>query len=189
MFSIALETQRAHETALQNYLEQVGALLIEKPLRRASTGDNLSTVVRAQTLSVLEGLEPDRKGILLRFLYESGLIYKRKLVVSLVAANLDKANLSGADLSEADLSETKLYKAHLSGADLRDADLSDVLRFVNLNYANLIGANLSGANLSNAKGWTVEQLLAAASLKGATMPNGQQYEHWIESREEANRRP
>src|SRR5829696_7940277 len=50
-----LEAQRAHEAALQNYFEQVGTLLIEQPLRRASPGDNLSTVVRAQTLSVLEG--------------------------------------------------------------------------------------------------------------------------------------
>jgi hypothetical protein len=35
---------------LQNYFEAVGELLIEKPLRRASPGNNLSTVVRAQTL-------------------------------------------------------------------------------------------------------------------------------------------
>ncbi len=66
---------------MQNYIENVGELLIEKPLRRASPGDNLSTVVRAQTLSVLQGLDPDlkrmgldpdRKRILLLFLYESG---------------------------------------------------------------------------------------------------------------------
>src|SRR3712207_5007235 len=83
-----LEEQRAHETALQNYFEAVGELLIEKPLRRARPGDNLSTVVRAQTLSVLEGLDPGRKRLLLLFLRESGLIRKDKLVVSLVAANL-----------------------------------------------------------------------------------------------------
>jgi hypothetical protein len=47
--SIALEDRRAHEAALQNYFEQVGKLLIEQPLRRASPNDNLSTVVRAQT--------------------------------------------------------------------------------------------------------------------------------------------
>src|SRR5215203_147309 len=104
-----LEAQRAGEAALQNYFEQVGELLIEKPLREASTGDNLSTVVRVQTLAVLEGLDPERKRILLLFLYESGLIYKRRLVVSLVAAKLIDANLRGADLR---------------GADLRGADLS-----------------------------------------------------------------
>jgi hypothetical protein len=70
-----LEAGRAGEAALQNYFEAVGELLIEKQLPRASPGERLSTVVRAQTLSVLEGLDPDRKRILLLFLYESGLIY------------------------------------------------------------------------------------------------------------------
>ena len=46
-----LEAQRTREAALQNYFEAVGELLIEKPLRRSSPGDNLSTVVRAQTHS------------------------------------------------------------------------------------------------------------------------------------------
>jgi hypothetical protein len=106
-----LEAQRAHEAALQNYFEAVGELLIEKPLHRASPGDNLSTVVRAQTLSVLEGLDPDRKRILLLFLYESGLIHKAKLVVRLAAANLSGANLSRAFLSYADLREADLRGA------------------------------------------------------------------------------
>jgi hypothetical protein len=96
---------------LQNYFEQVGKLLIEKPLRRSSPGDNLSAVVRAQTLSVLEGLAPERKRILLLFLYESGLIYERKLVVSLVAANLSNAKLSMANLRGADLIEADLRGA------------------------------------------------------------------------------
>jgi hypothetical protein len=88
-----LEAQRVGEAALQNYFEAVGELLIEKPLRRANPGDNLSAVVRAQTLTALEGLDPERKRILLLFLYESGLIYKDEPVVSLVAANL-RARLS-----------------------------------------------------------------------------------------------
>ena len=65
-----LEGQRVHEAALQNYLEVVGELLFEKPLHRASPGDNLSTVVRAQTLSELEGLYPERERILLQFLQQ-----------------------------------------------------------------------------------------------------------------------
>jgi|SRR5215212_2371710 len=99
-----LEAQRAHEAALQNYVEQVGTLLIEQPLHRASPGDNLSTVVRAQTLATLKGLDPDRKRILLRFLHESGLIDKDKTVVSLLIANLGGANLIRANLSGANLS-------------------------------------------------------------------------------------
>jgi hypothetical protein len=200
-----LEDQRANEAALQNYLEQVGALLIEQPLRRASPGDNLSTVVRAQTLSVLAGLDPDRKRTLLLFLYESGLIYARKLVVSLVAANLNGAylrdaylsgvNLSGANLIEAHLSraylrEADLFKANLSGAGLGGADLSEAnlreanLREADLKLAYLSGANLSGANLSGAKGITNEELRQQAhSLNGATMPNGKKYEDWLRDKE------
>ena len=66
-------------------------------MRRASPGDNLGTVVRAQALAVLEELDFDRKRILLQFLYESGLIRKDKPVVSLVAANLSRADLSERD--------------------------------------------------------------------------------------------
>jgi uncharacterized protein YjbI with pentapeptide repeats len=132
----ALEAQRTREAALQKYFEQVGKLLIEKPLRRASPGDHLSTVVRAQTLTVLEGLDHDRKRILLLFLYESGLIHKDKQVVPLVRANLSRANLSRANLGGANLVRVNLSRADLRGADLKGADLR--------------GANLKGAHLERA---------------------------------------
>jgi uncharacterized protein YjbI with pentapeptide repeats len=183
-----LEAQRTREAALQNYLEQVGKLLIEKPLRRASPGDNLSTVVRAQTLAVLEGLDPERKRILLLFLYESGLIYKHRPVVSLAAAKLTEVNLTEADLTEADLSETNLAEAVLSRAILSKADLSDatlseaILNEANLSEANLskayllganlTGANLSRANLSEAYLWDAnlnEAILSRANFQGANL--------------------
>jgi hypothetical protein len=162
-----LEAQRAREAALQNYFENVGELLIEQPLREASPGDNLSTVVRAQTLSVLEGLDPDRKRILLLFLYESGLIYERKLVVRLVAASLREANLFGA----------KLRNANLSGANLSEANLGEA----NLSRAVLSRAVLGGADLRGAVGTTDEQIAAAEYLDDATMPDGQKYEDWLKS--------
>jgi uncharacterized protein YjbI with pentapeptide repeats len=142
----ALEAQRAYEAALQNYFEQVGKLIIEQPVHRARLGDNLSTVVRAQTLSVLEGLDPHRKGILLMFLYDSGLILREKTVVSLVGSDL-----SEADLSEAYLSQTNLSMADLSGANLNKVTLID---------ADLRGTDLSGANLS-------DTVLAGADLSAA----------------------
>ena len=210
MVSIALEARRSHEAALQNYLEQVGELLTDKELLEANLGDKLSTVARAQTLAVLEGLDPHRKRILLQFLFESGLINKGKPVVSLlfanlreaalsrtflVKANLNGAELRGADLSNADLTDTDLSTAPWSIAEgregsgrvpvnLREADLSrSTLERANLHKAELRGADLSGAdltdtdlseaNLSGAKGVTNEQLSAAISLEGATMPDGQ----------------
>jgi hypothetical protein len=72
----------------------------------------------------------------------------------------------------------------LRGANLMGADLS---------MADLSWAELSGAYLSGAIGWTEEQLLAAYSLEGTTMPDGQvfksddnpkgpTFEDWLKSR-------
>ena len=172
-----LEAQRAGEAALQNYFEAVGELLIEKPLHRASPGDNLSTVVRAQTLSVLESLDPDRKRILLLFLYESGLIRERELdesgvmhereaVVSLVGANMNEANLGNANLIGVNLSRAFLNRANLSSANLSYANLSETnLGRTDLIKANLVEANLSGAYLSHVN--LSGAYLAGANLSGA----------------------
>src|SRR5215211_1769357 len=78
-----LEAERAHEAALQKYLEQMREVLADpkRPLRRSTMGDALSTIARAQTLAVLEGLDPYRKRILLQFLYESNLISVDKPII------------------------------------------------------------------------------------------------------------
>ena len=176
MVSIALEDQRTREArdlevqrtrvaALQNYLKDVGELLIEKSLHQAVSGDSLSTVVRAQTMAVLEGLDPDRKRILLRFLFESKLIGRGEVqppVVSLASANLTYANLrevhlsgaylvgcrlSGANLSGAGLNSCRLAGVRLIGADLTSADLS----MTNLDLSDLREANLFRAGLQRAE--------------------------------------
>src|SRR3712207_72993 len=163
--------------------------------------DSLITVARARTLTVLPRLGGDRKARVVQFLYESGLITKDKVIVDLLkgadlhGANLGEAQLSYANLSRANLSEAQLraglHQANLSEADLSGADLSYAtltyadlgdakLSKANLRGAGLSGADLSGADLSGATGWTEEQLDLAKSLKGATMPDGQKYEDWLE---------
>jgi uncharacterized protein YjbI with pentapeptide repeats len=120
----------------------------------------------------------------------------------LAGAHLEDANLEGAFLEGADLSGAFLEGAHLSGADLTNVDLSNAEelwkkgtdmreRGAGLGHADLSGANLSGADLSSANlesanlksaNVTDAQLDQASSLKGATMPNGQKYEHWLKSK-------
>jgi uncharacterized protein YjbI with pentapeptide repeats len=108
---------------------------------------------------------------------------------SLRAADLSHATLQNADLSSAEsianledpplwvLKEeaTNLTDANLSHAALQGADLSSAV----LQNTNLTNAKLTDANLTDAKGLTREQLSAARSLEGATMPNGQKYEDWL----------
>jgi uncharacterized protein YjbI with pentapeptide repeats len=169
----ALDQQRA--TILQTYLDNIQDLLIHDNLRGSKLGDEVAILARARTLTALQGLDPQRKGVLVQFLYEANLIgyYSDQFgqnihppVILLFGANLTGANLagaplsgadlidtdlSGANLAEADLSGAALDKAYLSGADLRDAHLSGVdLSGADLKSADLSGVDLSGADLSGA---------------------------------------
>ena len=78
-------------------------------------------IARVRTLTVLRRLDGLRKGSVLQFLHESGLIDKGKRIIDLRGAhlggaNLDHADLRSASLRDADLAETYLFGAHLAGA-------------------------------------------------------------------------
>ena len=114
-----LEEQRANEAALLKYFEVGGQLL-----REPSEADYLSPILRAQTLTLLEALEPGHKRILLQFLYESSLLGPEKPGLSLQGANLREANLAEANLHEVNLERANLGWANLLEANLKEADLS-----------------------------------------------------------------
>jgi uncharacterized protein YjbI with pentapeptide repeats len=168
-----LEEQRARDTALQAYLDQMSALMLEENLRDSEEGSEAHTLARARTLTVLGRLDSRRKRSVIQFLYESSLIDKPDPVVDLSNADLSSVNLqlkdlSEADLSEVDLSEADLSNAHLVGANLsnavlRDADLPGAdLSDADLTHANLSDANLSSATLSDAD-------LSIATLNGTDL--------------------
>jgi hypothetical protein len=196
--------QHRQDDTLQAYLDGMAQLLTDekRPLHRAQVGDSLSTVARARTLTVLARLDSERKGNVVQFLYESGLLAKNRVVVDLRGANLSQGNLRGVDLgeaklTEADLTEAVLRYAILIQANLRDADLSYAnlsharLWDVDLSRADLSGANLWKANLSGIEGSTTYEQLEqqSYSLKGATMPDGQKYEDWLKDKDhEENRK-
>jgi hypothetical protein len=114
-----LEEQRANQAALLKFFELGGQLL-----RGPSEADYLSPILRAQTLTLLEALEPGHKRILLQFLYESSLLGPEKPGFSLQGANLREANLAGANLHEVNLERANLGWANLLEANLKEADLS-----------------------------------------------------------------
>jgi uncharacterized membrane protein len=140
---LEVENQRAQDEALQAYLDQMSAMLLpnkDRPsLYKARPGDSLSSVARARTLTVLPRLDSDRKARVIQFLYESGLITRRRPVLNLDGADLTEADLEQANLVEATLGGTNLSGARLSGARLAGADLFE---------ADLSGAELVGAVLT-----------------------------------------
>jgi uncharacterized protein YjbI with pentapeptide repeats len=142
-------------------------------------------------------------------LRDANLSYAALQNADLISASLQHANLSYAALQNADLisaqstadlqdaplwflkkEATNLTDANLSHAALQDADLSNAY----LSDADLTDADLTSADLTDAKGWTTEQLTAARSLEGATMPDGQTlksdkmphgstFEEWLKDKE------
>jgi uncharacterized protein YjbI with pentapeptide repeats len=209
---------RRQEDVLQAYLDQMRQLLLDKdrPLRQSKANCEKAncearTAARAGTLTTLERIHHrDKKGIIVKFLWECSLLKKQEPVVSLKGANLKGANLVEANLIGANLRavalcpretkvpwKTKSERANLGGAQLCDADLSKadlskadlskaLLRGADLSGANLAGTNLSKSNLGHAK-VTEEQLAACKSLKEAIMPNDQKYENWLKTSEAGKR--
>lgn len=200
-----IATDRQRENALQSYIDRMADLLLNEKLRTTKNKE-VRDVARTRTLSVLRGLDTNRKNLLFQFLVEAKLVSIEKPIIELQGANLSGADLTGAklnyaDLIDADLSGANLFNADLSGTDLSDvnlsgadlgnvnlkgarlcyADLSDAdLTCANLSDADLTGTNLSGANLFIANlssaKVTNEQLEKAKSLKNATMPDGTKHD-------------
>lgn len=187
-------TNNQHEAVIKAYIDKMSELLLEKALRESKPGDAVRIVARAQTLTTLYALDKDRKGRVLQFLSEAGLINGEtdKVIIYLEKVSLDETNLNGiflqrANLSRADMNNVKLHRAiltstileltNLEGADLSSADMIRAnlsqadLSGANLNNALLIGANLSGANLTKANLEGAD--LRSAILQGATVTTEQ----------------
>ncbi|MEE9282921.1 MAG: pentapeptide repeat-containing protein [Nitrososphaerales archaeon] len=174
---------RYREESFTNYLSYMSGLILDKNLTESTTGTPISLLAKARTLTTLRGLDPDRKGLLIRFLFQSQLIGRRgqPVVVDLAEADLSIANLGNAKLGGA-----HLYRADLSGADLSGADLSGAyLGMADLSKANLSGALLGEADLSDAdlskadlRGAFIadSQLATIGSLKEARLPNGRKHD-------------
>jgi hypothetical protein len=204
LHELKIAEHHAQEDAVKGYLDHMATLLMEKKLRHTSPGDEASICARAGTLLVMRRVDPELKRNLLLFLCETGVIRKNlpshiredpSPVIDLYDADLEKIDLSGCTLPDVVLCHAKLSRANLSNTGLIEADLSGaILKGANLSGANLKNAvlrkaepegkvaeaNLTGADLSEANlyGATVtqEQLDAAHSLVGATMPDGTKHD-------------
>jgi uncharacterized protein YjbI with pentapeptide repeats len=188
---------------IERYLDEMKRLVLEGELDQAkdtSLRDELwsgldnkvRTIARTLTLTTLQRLNGERKGILLRFLYEADLILVKGNTLApplvLRGADLTRADLSKAFLIEADLTGVNLGKAILtetclSGSILTDANLTGAklrraylrradLAFAKLSRACLNKADLYGANLQKSSlGWANlrDADLRDADLRGADL--------------------
>jgi len=161
-----MAADRERQNALQAYLDHMTHLILEKKLQTSGPDSEIRDIARARTLTVLRALDGKRKGMLVQFLCESGLIDRgeKEPPVYLYGADLQEADLRGADLSGTNLVYVDLSHANLRRSDLSEADLS----LANLTGADLRSAFLIRTTLSQAI-ITNEQLAQARSLEGAVM--------------------
>jgi hypothetical protein len=96
---VEIAKRRTQDEALQAYLDQMGQLLLDKDrtLRQSKEDDEVRTLARARTLTLLSRLDRTRKRSAVQFLYESGLVDTERRIVDLTGADLSRANLSDAD--------------------------------------------------------------------------------------------
>jgi uncharacterized protein YjbI with pentapeptide repeats len=103
---------------LQTYIDTIQDLLLNHNLLGSKPTDDVAILARARTLTALQGLDPERQGRLVQFIYEAKLIgfldSKGKPQAPLI--DLTNADLKGANLSSVDLSYANLSKAHLEQA-------------------------------------------------------------------------
>ncbi len=168
------KTDNQRETALQAYFDDMTELMLKRRdgLTALTPPSSAQNIARYRTLTVLRGLDGERRATLLRFLYEAHLIEREQTVIQihgadlsgavlsevlLQKAHLEHVNLSHADLSESDLRGSSLFEANLSEANLRGAKLAQV---------DFGGADLSFADLTGAEECTYDQLLQAALWPG-----------------------
>ncbi len=171
---IALDNQR--EAALQAYIDKVSELLLQGGLGKSPPPHEVAIIARARTATVLRILDPVRRGSIIQFLSQSGIL---SICVensikgsfdsplnnenSLAGSNLQETNLNGANLSMLNLEKVNLQKSIIKKANLQGTDLSGAnLQSADLSHTNLQEANLCGANLQGAR-------LYGADLRGAKL--------------------
>ena len=207
---IAEEKQK--DELLKTYINDMKASLLDKdyPLKDSNKNSESRSIARTITLTTLtqvnseedqqkakEGKYNQRKGLIMQFLFESGLIKGSRLIkidpsdpidainpnvasiISLNTADLTFANLNRANLESANLYDANLFRANLGSANLLNA---------NLGIANLQSAYLESANLFRVKNLTNKQIKSACSWEKAIYTEPDQRNRSIAKDPEANQR-
>jgi uncharacterized protein YjbI with pentapeptide repeats len=168
-----LAEQRAQDEALQAYLDEMSALLLDedRPLRQSKAGDEVRTLANARTVTILRRLDSSRNRDVLHFLREARLVPSNRYDFQEHIVTLEASNLSHADLAGVNVDSFHLQGTDFSGADLTDAYLAwSFLRNARLKGANMQGADLHGdTDLSEADLRDTD--LSGANLRGATLTN------------------
>lgn len=162
------ELEHRQDTAVQEYFDRMTELILEKNLQQADKSSALGRLASMMTKTVLSGIDGNRKGLILKFLYESSLIGKPAQERPANSMNseiidLEGANFSGAVLQDIRLCEAVLVGANLDGANLTKSDLS-------ISQPTFTQSE-SGWKLTGRGAFLIGTSLRNACLRGANLAN------------------
>ncbi len=148
----------SREVGLQQYFGRMKELLLEHNLNTDGVTDAVRSIALSLTVSVLREMDGRRRGSVIHFLYESGLITVKKHVLELFRPDLTGIDLQGVYLDRVYLPVARFVQANLEETVLEHArlELSD------FTLANLKDSSLTKAQLENTK--FVESCLVSARL-------------------------
>ena len=152
----AIATDGGREDALRVYLQQVTSLMLDRDLLTSARGSQVRTVARGFTLTALRRLDARRKGLVVRFLAQAGLVgflpdwdYAEFRRAGFSGWPEPKVDLNDADLRDVELRGVQLFGVNFKSADLRGADFRDAyLVATDFDNANLRGADFRGTRTS-----------------------------------------
>ena len=161
------EEPRIAVEMLEDYAERVELAEMVRRLHLSSSPDearNTTNMLRERDwLS-----DGSMKGVSLRGAGMRGVDLSAALLVDV---DLDECNLSFANLSDANLEHASLRDANLEGATLEGVNFERA----DLTNANFKMANCAAADFRDAE-VTMEQLMQAARLEDAILPDGTQWD-------------
>jgi uncharacterized protein YjbI with pentapeptide repeats len=150
---------RQREESLEDYIDKMTELLLQHKLKNGNN-KTVANVARAKTLATVRVLDGFRKGLVLKFLFDAGLINGEKPIINLQYADfsgtqytnayLGNANLTNVDFNNAKLIRVDLNNAILTGVVLKDADLSNgKIRSSKLESTIFEDTNIEGISVSD----------------------------------------
>lgn len=168
--SINKQKEKDQLTNVDSFFKILTELITKNNLLNNTSNDPNRIIARTRSIQALDEADSERKGQILQFIYESGLI-NLKPILNLNGVNAKKSNLEGIVLRYAeirgayfnnsclkntfldnscfiscDFSNSNFTECSLNNTDLSYTNLSNT----NLKNLNLLTVNFEGANLNNA---------------------------------------
>lgn len=116
-----LAEDKYREDTLQNYIDKMSELFLHEDLLGSDPKKEVREIARVRTLTVLRRLDGVRKGNVLLFLHESGLVVNNKRIIDLSGAELVGANLK--DATGILIEELEMETKSLKGATMPDESI------------------------------------------------------------------